>query len=75
MERSYITKLLYASSKVEAYRIKQELEQKLRTGFKPDEAQDFLDELSKLLYEYKLYKRYSDTLKEFAALIAEVFPV
>ena len=69
---SYITRLLEASSTVEAYRVRQELEEKLKIGFKPDEIRDFINELLDFLYDYKLYKKRSDVLKEFAKMIADV---
>jgi hypothetical protein len=72
--KSYITKLLEASSTVEVYRVRQELEEKLRTGFKPDEIRDFIKELLELVYHYKALQRDSEVLKHFAELIANYIP-
>jgi len=71
---SYITKLLEASSTVEVYRVRQELEEKLRTGFKPDEIRYFVGELLELVHNYKALRRDSEILKEFAELIARYIP-
>jgi len=73
--QSYITKLLEASSTVEAYRIRQELEEKLRIGFKPDEIRDFVSELLELVHNYKRLKKDSEILKRFAELLADYLPV
>jgi hypothetical protein len=73
--QSYITKLLEASSIVEAYRVRQELEEKLRTGFKPDEIRDFVYELLELVHSYKQLKKDSEVLRQFAELIAKYLPV
>jgi hypothetical protein len=73
--QSYITKLLEASSTVEAYRVRQELEEKLRIGFKPDEIRDFVSELLELVYNYKRLKKDSEILKRFAELLADYLPV
>jgi hypothetical protein len=72
---SYITKFLEASSTVEVYRIKQELEEKLRIGFKPDEIRDFVSELLELVHNYKRLKKNSEILKRFAELLADYLPV
>ncbi len=72
---SYITKLLGASSTVEAYRIRQELEQKLQTGFKPDEIRDFISELLEFVHHYKQLKKDIAVVQEFAELIAKYIPV
>ncbi len=72
---SYITKLLEASSIVETYRVRQELEEKLRTGFKPDEIKDFINELLELVYDYKQLRRDIAVVQEFAELIAKYIPV
>jgi len=68
---SYITKLLEASSTVEVYRIRQELEQKLQIGFKPDETRDFVYELLEFVYDYKQLKKDIVVVQEFAELIAK----
>jgi len=73
--QSYITKLLEASSTVEAYRVRQELEEKLRIGFKPDEIRDFVSELLELVHNYKRLKKNSEILKRFAELLADYLPV
>jgi len=72
--KSYITKLLEASSTVEAYRIRQELEEKLRTGFKPDEIRDFVYELLEFVHSYKQLHKDSEVLSRFAELIASYIP-
>ncbi len=72
--KSYITRLLEASSTVEAYRVRQELEEKLRTGFKPDELRDFISELLEFVYQYKQLRKDSEVLSRFAELIAEYIP-
>jgi len=72
---SYITKLLEASSTVEVYRIRQELEQKLQIGFKPDETRDFVYELLEFVYDYKQLKKDIAVVQEFAELIAKYLPV
>jgi hypothetical protein len=72
---SYITRLLKASSTIEAYRIRQELEEKLRTGFKPDEIRDFVYELLDFVHDYKRLKKDVAVLHEFAELIAKYLPV
>ncbi len=71
---SYIKRLLEASSTVEAYRIRQELEEKLRTGFKPDELRDFISELLEFVHQYKQLRKDSEVLSRFAELIAEYIP-
>jgi hypothetical protein len=71
---SYITKLLEASSTVEAYRVRQELEEKLRTGWKPDEIRDFVYELLEFVHDYKQIKKDVAVLQEFAELIARYIP-
>jgi hypothetical protein len=71
---SYITKLLEASSVVETYRIRQELEQKLQTGFKPDEIRDFVYELLEFVYDYKQLRKDIVVVQEFAELIAKYIP-
>jgi hypothetical protein len=72
--QSFITRLLEASSTVEAYRIRQELEEKLRTGFKPDELRDFVYELLEFVHHYKKLQKDSEVLKRFAELIANYIP-
>ncbi len=72
--QSYITKLLEASSTVEAYRIRQELEEKLITGFSPDEVRDFVSELLEFVHDYKQLRKDSEVLSRFAELIAEYIP-
>ncbi len=72
---SYITKLLEASSTVEAYRIRQELEEKLLKGFTPNEVRDFISELLELVYDYKQLRRDIAVVQEFAELIAKYIPV
>jgi GTP1/Obg family GTP-binding protein len=72
---SYITRLLEASSTVEAYRVRQELEEKLRTGFKPDEIRDFVYELLEFVYDYKQLRKDIAVVHEFAELIAKYIPV
>ena len=72
--RSYITKLLKASSKNELYEIRLELEEKLRMGFNPEEAKEFVRELFNLVHDYKVLERDSEVLKRFAELIAEYIP-
>ncbi len=71
---SYITKLLEASSKVEVYRIRQELEEKLLKGFEPDEMRDFISELLEFVHHYKQFRKDSEVLSRFAELIAEYIP-
>jgi uncharacterized protein (UPF0305 family) len=71
---SYITRLLEASSKVEAYRIRQELEQKLQTGFKPDELRDFINELLEFVHRYRELEKDAEILSMFAKLIADYIP-
>ncbi len=73
--QSYITRLLEASSTVEAYRVRQELEEKLKTGFKPDELRDFVNELLEFVYRYKQLRKDSEVLSRFAELIAEYIPL
>ncbi len=72
---SYITKLLEASSKVEVYRIRQELEEKLIKGFKPDEMRDFISELLEFVHHYKQLKKDIAVVQEFAELLAKYIPV
>ena len=71
--KNYITALLEAPPG-EGYRIWKELEQKLQSGFNPEEAQDFVEELLKLVYYYKMYKKSHDALAEFAEIIADFLP-
>jgi hypothetical protein len=73
--KSYITKLLEASSTVEAYRIRTELEEKLRTGFKPDEIRSFVYELLEFVYDYKQLKKDIAVMQEFAEVIAKYISV
>ncbi len=72
---SYITKLLEASTVDEAYRIRQELEQKLQSGFKPDEMRDFISELLEFVHHHKQFRKDSEVLSRFAELIAEYIPL
>ncbi len=72
--QSYITRLLEASSTVEAYRIRRELEEKLIKGFSPDEVRDFVSELLEFVYQYKQLRKDSEVLSRFAELIAEYMP-
>jgi uncharacterized protein (UPF0305 family) len=73
--KSYITRLLEALSTVEAYRIRQELEEKLKTGFTPEEAKDFVYELLEFVHHYKRLQKDSEVLSMFAKLIADYIPV
>ncbi len=72
--KSYIKRLLEASSTVEAYKIRRELEEKLITGFSPDEVRDFVSELLEFVYHYKQLRKDSEVLSRFAELIAEYIP-
>ncbi len=72
---SYISKLLEATSTVEAYRIRKELEEKLIKGFSPDEMRDFISELLEFVYKYKQLRNDSEVLSRFAELIAEYIPI
>ncbi len=72
--KSYITRLLEASSTVEAYKIRRELEEKLITGFSPDEVRDFVSELLEFVHHYKQLRKDSEVLSRFAELIAEYIP-
>ncbi len=71
---SYITRLLEASSTVEAYRVRRELEEKLIKGFSPDEVRDFVSELLEFVHQYKQLRKDSEVLSRFAELIAEYIP-
>ncbi len=72
--QSYISRLLEASSTVEAYRVRRELEEKLIKGFKPDELRDFISELLEFVHQYKKLRKDSEVLSRFAELIAEYIP-
>ncbi len=72
--KSYIIRLLEASTVDETYKIRRELEEKLITGFSPDEVQDFISELVEIVYDYKQLRKDSEVLSRFAELIAEYIP-
>ena len=55
--------------------MRQELEEKLRTGFKPDEIRDFVYELLEVVCDYKQLKKDIAVVQEFAELIAKYLPV